>query len=490
MNGSVLADWTARRVGIRLLIATVLVTHVTSCGLLRYHGSKPDATPLDVAPPVVDLTRYKSPNERGAQQHEELSIAIAFSGGGSRSANLATGVLLGMEQIPVAGASNLLNEIDYFSTVSGGGLAAGLYLETVKRYVDNSGDLKLRSFSYATAFESVRPNCPGGKDTLRRQLERGYHDDILDGFWNPIVWFSNFDRGDSIERELDDRILGRECKNQDASLTLGDFFVAAGAEGIAPTLPMWVTNATVFQNGWRFGFAPNVIEQHEIDGFTHRFKRLKSQDPKEIAYDMPAAVGLKASASFPAAIPSSTVPSQKCILEKGPQDGCYLQLLDGGLSDNTGVITALQLLDGEDKSRPTRKLLIVVDAFPGDLTPHSRKEGSPTILKVLARVTEINKDAFRHLLRHHYEMFGKDTNVRVLYLTIDDMEFLRRIGTNFNVTKDQQTALIECGKKLILDKRQSVDAWIEGRDTGVGLLAKDDGSKCEKILTEPAAAAR
>ena len=71
----------------------------------------------------MDLSVYKDANRRDKHLRKDLVITVALSGGGLRAANLATGVLLALEQIHHEKKLrlNLLQEIDYFSTVSGGG---------------------------------------------------------------------------------------------------------------------------------------------------------------------------------------------------------------------------------------------------------------------------------------------------------------------------------------------------------------------------------
>jgi hypothetical protein len=436
-----------------------------SCSLLQYKASAPDATRADAPPPLIDLTQYKSPNLRENGQLKNVSMAMAISGGGSRAANLATGVLLEMETIKLRGTTNLLREIDYFSTVSGGGLAAGLYLETAKRYIENTRDSDLRNFNYNEAFVAARPSCKGDGVPLSRHLERGYHGNIFKGLIRPKTWFSALDRGDALEKELDDTILGGECMEQKESVTLGNFFLGSKSSD-TPKLPMWVANATVFQNGWTFQFAPDVIEKHRVTSYAHRLelRGVRSAGQSIDGYSLPAAVGLKASASFPLAIPASTLGTSACspVATDIDNEQCNLQLMDGGLSDNTGVITALHLLANEQSSSVKKKLLIVVDAFPGDLRPHSKNHGSPSMMKVLNRVTELNKDAFRQLLRHQLDGLIKvgGAQIKILYLTIDDSELLREIGTNLNVTKQQQDDLIRCGREFISERKEEIEAWL------------------------------
>jgi len=71
----------------------------------------------------VTLTGYKSVQSRDIKrQNPNIALGVSIAGGGSRAQYFGTGVLLGLEEIASkeTPSSNFLQEIDYFSTVSGG----------------------------------------------------------------------------------------------------------------------------------------------------------------------------------------------------------------------------------------------------------------------------------------------------------------------------------------------------------------------------------
>lgn len=449
---------------------------LTACSSLRIN---PAAAPSFDRPPTVDMSLYKSPNLRPGPQDPNLSIALSFSGGGARAAGLATGVLLGLEEIHDGRSrnNNLLGQVDYLSTVSGGGFAAALYLETVKRAAAIADGAA--PFSYKEALEKLR-TCKNGKktrDTLHRHLERGYHDNIIRGAIRPAVVFSSFDRGDALEKEIDQKLLGGECS--DGLVTLGDFFVAKESEE-NPTLPVWISNATIFQNGYIFPFAPNVLRDYSVVGYSHAMENIAvERTPQTTAeipdeyFGFPAAVGVKASAAFPVVIPATTLQSSSCNEE---DSGCYVHLMDGGLSDNLGIVSALRAVAHERMSR--KRILLVVDAFPGELAAYSRNEGSPTIPQVLARVTELNKDAWRQLIVHGDVLEGVSLgDVTVIFITIDNLEVLRGIGTNLNAGKGDYQALIECGKYLALSNAKEI---LHEAELGWGEVSRERVAESEE----------
>ncbi len=124
--------------------------------------------------PVVQLTSYATGQLR-PNQNSNVVVVAAISGGGHRSANFAAGVLKAPESVQVCGTNfNMLREIHYFSTGSGGGFAAGAYLSTLHDHLANGGSGDTYSFSDVLAGRSSLVHT-----NLKRNLELGYHNRLL-----------------------------------------------------------------------------------------------------------------------------------------------------------------------------------------------------------------------------------------------------------------------------------------------------------------------
>ncbi|SVE47220.1 uncharacterized protein METZ01_LOCUS500074, partial [marine metagenome] len=94
----------------------LLLAGCTSLRDTRLDHQIPLPEPVD-----IDLSRYRPVQERDDGQNPDLAFAVAISGGGHRAANFATGVLLALEDFEIDGRRHdLLREIDYLSTSSGG----------------------------------------------------------------------------------------------------------------------------------------------------------------------------------------------------------------------------------------------------------------------------------------------------------------------------------------------------------------------------------
>lgn len=106
----------------------------------------------------VDLSAYRSVQSRPGQDGS-ISLALAISGGGQRASNFGVGVMLALEAIATDGPvrRNVLAEIDYFSTVSGGGLAAGAYISSLHDHLHFGGTRADYSFAGAFAARTLRP---------------------------------------------------------------------------------------------------------------------------------------------------------------------------------------------------------------------------------------------------------------------------------------------------------------------------------------------
>ncbi len=404
-----------------------------------------DTEDIPFQTPVFKIDDYKSPEFRNPKQKTNVSVAVAISGGGHRAGNFGIGVLRELEAISCNGKTiNILNELDYFSTVSGGGIAAGVYISTLYDYIDSGEE----DYSFNKIIKNNRQD-------LRRNIEVGYHHILFAGLLDPRSLWNN-DRGDFLERAFDKKILGSNKRGR--SLTLGDVFLPTDSD--KPLLPMWITNSTVYENGSIFPFLPMTLKKYKITKYTHH---LKKYDIDEKYETLPLAVGIKASASFPVAVPATTLESE--------YDGnnLFLHLFDGGLADNLGVYSALQMLS---QTGENEKVLIIIDAYTGQPEPFSKQEGSPAFWQIWLRSTGISLDAWRIRHRHSIEQLSSSgvfngKKVRVIYLSFDNLEKslkekIKDIGTNFNITEEQQDTLFKAAKKVVEDNQDSIVRAIIG----------------------------
>ncbi len=379
-------------------------------------------------PPSVDLTYYKSVHLR-PYQRPNIAIAVAASGGGYRAANLTAGVLMGLEQITDPHLQgNLLQSVDYFSTVSGGGFGVGYYIASLEDFNEThaiNGPFAPQ-FSFTNTMNSLPDENP---------LDKDYSAHL----------FFGADRGQEIEESWANSIL----KTKNGTLTLGDIFIPR-TNTDQPRLPYWVTNSTIYQNAALFPFTPDVLAKYGINTYIYDNKRniIKNYN------DIPVAVGMTASASFPFALTPTTLGSSNCA----NQSECYLHLLDGGISDNLGIYTALSLLR-QDSAKT--KILIIIDAYAGHSQPFSEDEAAPDGTTLFWRILGMGTDAFHQIVKPNIRNLARaelcrdnTQNVLVIYLDLGNYAKAKAIPTNLVMTPEDQKLMLNVGQSLVHDNPQ------------------------------------
>lgn len=426
--------------------------------------------------PRINICEYRSVQER-PKQNENLAVALAISGGGSRASNFAMGVMLGLEELSLLSGHNALQEIDYLSTVSGGGFAGGTYINML--------------YSHQQQHPGWDFSLHHHLDKIKENLGHTYMNTLVKANFNPLLLFSLLDDGDILEREIDDHILGyenREDEKDDTkkSILLGDIFIDANDTQREVLYPMMIANATIFDKMVLFPFAPDILEAYQITGFTHRLKKVTGVSP----YNMPLAIGIKASGSFPALISNSTLVSTY----HGERQ--FLHLMDGALIDNLGYVTALEILKQEETAK---KVLMVIDADnAGNGYTFSDKEQGKFSVQVFGRLPAGGIDARRAILETELENFNsfwgiesivfsfnqliknnpaappqviknvKEEQQRLIQLMETNMaglpyedmqvlyDLLVNISTKYNITKLEQELLFLAGRKVVQMQKEDI----------------------------------
>ena len=293
-------------------------------------------------------------DERYEALHQEsdkgdVLLGICISGGGSRSAYFMACVLDQLSKIPVEEGSehSILDETDYISSVSGGSLASAYYC--LKR--ENTPDQPLDEF-FAQYKEDMSKNFE-----LRSLLR------MMAGYW-VLDLFTYYDRADLI-----------------ASVWDSNFFDGATfkdlAEAQANGAPVLIVNGTSLSNGLKFVFSTIPDDQFRsayFDGLsddqlirfgaaegyqafaTMGFQSLNSDISQ---YRLSKAVA--ASASVPNLLGPVTVRANKSQpgLVK-VEEGQLVNISDGGVYDNYGLESLMQVMTAYLDEHPEAKARILV----------------------------------------------------------------------------------------------------------------------------------
>ena len=188
-------------------LALLLLPLLVGCATYATIGNQP-LTSAAAAAPGYDMGQVGVEGRR-----DDVTLALAFSGGGSRAAALAYGVLLELRETRVGAAREhrLLDEVDAISAVSGGSFTAAYY-----------------GLHDEATFRDFEPGF------LRRDLNA----DVLQRVLNPLRWFTPEGRTAAAATLYDTTIF--------KGATFADLQRRGG--------PLIVINATDLEAGTRFAF--------------------------------------------------------------------------------------------------------------------------------------------------------------------------------------------------------------------------------------------
>jgi predicted acylesterase/phospholipase RssA len=234
-------------------------------------------------------------------------VGIAISGGGSRSANFSAASLLQLERI------GMLQKADYISSVSGGSLTAAYYCTSDDRQWN--------------------------PENVQRALSHSFASDLIHRFlmpWNmATTFFTDYDRSDLLAEVFQETLFSRDGRG----LTFGD---------LRPDRPRLLMNATDLQSGRKFVFCDESFDD------------LNSDMAK-----FPIAWGCAASAAVPVLLHQVTLRDYSTIFKQ------YRHFIDGGIADNLGIQTLVEVYDAQTQAAAARKepppypkgaVFIVIDA--------------------------------------------------------------------------------------------------------------------------------
>ena len=450
----------------------ILILFLISCNSRFLTPDRTQFIKDGTAVPTIELTAYKSVQQRN-HQDAGLAVAVAISGGGHRSANFAMGVLLGLEEIELNSGRNALKEIDYLSTVSGGGFAGGAFISAL--YDHEYFSDKTTDFSLEHYFDDCAKGC----------LKKSYAGVLAKANINPVLWFSYVDDGDALEKAIDDYVCGSKFRKSLApadkrTIRLGDLFIDKNNQKAEVLFPMMIANGSLLDKMAIFPFTPDILEQYKIVGYTHRLKKRENKNLD--SYEMPLSVGIKASGSFPVLISNTTLKSAYHSERK------YLHIIDGAMTDNIGYGTAMDLLNQD--STVDRKALLVIDADNvGNRPTFSKKQNAQFSLKVFGKLASSGLDARRITLEKDISLIAEQLNIeavflgfngflkgnhakvpekikvkteqeRLLGLMIEETpltdldrqilyELLTKVATKYSITKMEQNLLVASGREIV-----------------------------------------
>jgi len=399
--------------------------------------------------PGVDVSAGQAYSLQTWAQSENAAdfvFIVAFSGGGTRAAAMAYGVLEELRDTPIVvdgRPSRLLDEVTHISSVSGGSFTSAYYGLYGDKIFDN--------------FEN---------EFLLKDVE-GH---LTKSLMNPTHWFTRKGR---TERAVEyyNKIL---------------FHDASFADMMQPGRPMIIINASDLAHGIRFSFIQDYFD-------------LLCSDVR----DFPVASAVAASSAVPVVFNPVVVENYAGCPEYQPtphatelakhsnelarmlagmqtyndkNDRKYIHFVDGGITDNTGlramtdVVTVsggpAQMLNKMHRKLPGHVVVLSVNASTEKHSDMDKSTEQPSMLASLNAMTDVQLHRYNaatidevrssldawtaHMSTPEHEV--KPYFIEVSFKEVPQPQlklFLNKIPTSFSLTQEQVEVLIKSARELL-----------------------------------------
>jgi NTE family protein len=381
-----------------------------------------------------------------ANNADDFIFILSFSGGGTRAAAMAYGVLEELRDTPVlvdGQQSRLLDQVTHISSVSGGSFTSAYYGLYGDGIFDNFKDEFLLADVEGALMRSV---------------------------FNPFHWFGRKGR---TERAIEyyNKILFHDANFSDM---------------MQPGRPMIVINASDLAYGVRFSFIQDYFS-------------LLCSDVREF----PVASAVAASSAVPVVFnpvvvqnysgcPDFQAPPQAIEMAKHSHELAemlrglqsynnkaerqFIHFVDGGITDNMGlramtdVVTVSggpeQMINKLQRKIPSRVVVISVNASTETRSDMNKSAKQPSMLASMNAMTDVQLHRYNAAtvdeVRGSLEAWAKNMStpeheVKPYFIEVNFEQvaqpqlklFLNKIPTSFHLTQEQVGALISSAKDLV-----------------------------------------
>lgn len=446
------------------LITALFIAAAIFTGCFHYPPNKP--LPYDQCNDTYNFSKIRSP-----AGSDETFIVLTFSGGGTRAAALAYGVLAQLREVPLGSSGRtMLEEVDVISSVSGGSFT-GAY--------------------YALFGDRIFTEFKG------KFLYRNIEGEILRKLFNPVNWWRlaspYFSRIDLAAELYDESIFERE--------TFGK--LAKDAKK-----PFLIVNATNLYQGARFEFTGRQFHYLGSDIRSYPVARAVAASSA-----FPFLLSPVSLVNYPLDYGKKITPEDELAREDywlnkrrfysssdktiyaDEKEHPYVHLMDGGLADNLGLRAVYDLYVRDDirtkinNGKIKRLLVIVVNAKAQKKENFDKNESPPGLSTTAYKTAIISLDNYtfesvrvfsdliserikaqqdiagcQQLLDRHARggykippLAGGNLKLYAVDLAFDNIDdpgrrsYFNDLPTSFNLTKEQVNNLIDIGGKLLIE---------------------------------------
>lgn len=398
----------------------------------------------------------------------DFFVAISVSGGGSRAAVWSSAVLNELyRQVKLPDGRSILDEVDYISSVSGGSLSSAYYC--MRKPETDTRDTK----GYNTFFDNYTSDM------------RGDFEKEIVSIYKPWQWHRIFlratDKGAILQKAFDDLLFDKK--------NFRDLYDRQ-LKGESPTL---IINGTVMDTGAKFLFTtlgrsnfifetlvkPGFLEKRGIEKSNILLRRrgqgvMFADDIGLSIGQMRISKAVMASAGVPLLFGPVILKGKKGLV---PGRSIYTHVNDGGVADNLGLETVIQLIlkKFSDKEGGYRGgLVIIIDAAhpidPKDTTGSIKGFSS---MVTLSRSLDIFDYRHKYFAYYTILLIQQDPafkDIRFVYVSpylVDDPEITKKVkavGTRFMIEPDLAENLDEAARIVIGDLKERILLNFEGKD--------------------------
>lgn len=402
-----------------------------------------------IGTPVLE-SEYSVRNKVRTDENQDLSLFLSFSGGGTRAAAMAYGVMQELRDTMVeinSEQSRMLDQVDVISSVSGGSFTSAYY--------------GLYGDGLFETFEDV---------FLRYDIEQHLVGQVL----NPFHWFGRKGRTERAIEYYEKQV----------------FHNATFSDMKNPERPLIVINASDLAYGVRFSFIQEYFDLLCSDLSSYSVARAVTASSAVPVVFNPVVLENYSDCSH---VDLSWLDAlrRQAEEEEDPElrelaaglesyedksQRRYIHFVDGGITDNIGlrayydVLTlsggAEAFMDNVRKTRPSKVAMIAIDASTTPVYEMDQSTKQPSIKDSIGAVSGVQLHRYNTAtlelmevsLRTWSEKLSADGDPITTYfidISIEEMQqpearqFFNKVPTSFSLTDEQVDRLIKAGRELL-----------------------------------------
>ena len=436
---------------IKIIVATVTLMVIVAVSGCASYGVVENQQKLTAATPTLKQHQSLS----GKERINDITVILAFSGGGSRAAALSYGVLKQLDSTSLGKQGRtLLDEVDNISAVSGGSITAAYYGLVGKNifngylesflYQDNER-LIVRKASSLSHLSSSKGRSESAIEYFDELLFNGSQIKQFSESGGPNIIINSSDLGRGVRLSFTPEYFGLLCSDVKA-------FPVARAVVASSAVPL-LFNPIVVQNyaGCSEGTPQWLLEAK---------KRLAKDDEMSLVIE-----------------------KLETLTDK--ENRKYIHLVDGGITDNLGlraIYETVELAGGavalqrqSQRQYPQTVLVISVDASTEPQPSMDTSLEEPGVTESITAITDIQIHRYNAATLKLFEsklnewaMSVSTTTRKVtphfVKLRLQDLtdqaekEYFNNIPTSLSLTQEQADKLIKKAGELLTENKEFKEA--------------------------------